>query len=391
MNFHDAQHFMRDRKIDAWLVHDFRGSNSVLAQLLPGKRFLTRRCALLVPAHGEAVILSSFIDASSFRNAGVKVDQYVSWPEYHGWLRTRLSQFQRVAMEYAPGCTLPVVSMVDAGTVEFIRAAGVEVVSSADLIQVCIARWSESALATHMKVSATTTKIMDGAWGLIRSRLAASQAVTELDVQRFILDRFAENGLETPDPPICAANAHAGDPHFEINPASPSQIHRGDFVLIDLWARSPGEENIFSDITWVGYAGPQPSARHQEVWRAVKGGRDAALKLAQDRWRNKQVAQGWELDQASIDVISGAGLGQYIKHRTGHSLSPGPKVHGMGVNIDNLETHDTRELLPGVGFTIEPGAYLPEFGIRSEINVYVDPAKGPIVTSCMQDEIVRLA
>jgi Xaa-Pro aminopeptidase len=209
--------------------------------------------------------------------------------------------------------------------------------------------------------------------------------------------RFATDGLETCDPPIVGVNAHAGDPHFEVSATSPAPIRRGDWVLIDLWARVPDDENIYSDITWVGFCGREVPAKHKRVFETVRAARDAALTRAQQAWKAGERIQGWQLDDAAREVIVGAGFEGAIRHRTGHSLSPGPKVHGVGMNLDNLETHDTREMISGIGFTIEPGIYLPDtaggeggFGVRLEINVFVDPHKGPVVTSCLQDDVVLL-
>lgn len=389
--FEAAQEFMQSRGIDAWLVHDFRSSNSVLGALVPGKRFLTRRVELLIPARGEATVLAHHIDAAQFASCGVRVEKYLTWQEYRAWILGIGLGRTRVAMEYAPGATLPVVGVVDAGTVELVRSAGVEVVSSADIIQVSVARWSEVALAGHRVASAKVNAIKDDAFGFIRGSLAGGTPVNEHQVQQRVLAAFAREGLETPDGPIVAANSHAGDPHFEVSELNPAAIRKGDWVLIDLWARVPGDENIFSDITWVGYCGQDVPPRHLAVYEAVTGARDAALACAQSSWAKKQRVQGWQVDEASQVVLRGSGFGEFIRHRTGHSLSPGPKVHGVGVNIDNTETHDTREVLPGVGFTIEPGLYLPEFGVRSEINVFMDPVKGPVVTSEIQREVLKLA
>ena len=213
--------------------------------------------------------------------------------------------------------------------------------------------------------------------------------MTELEVQQHIVSAFRDGGLEFPEPPIVACNAHSGDPHFEVSESSPARIQKGDWVLIDLWARLPGEENIFSDITWVGCAG-QPTAKQREVFDVVKRARDACVDSAKRAWNARQPQQGWQLDDAAREVIISAGYGEFVRHRTGHSLSRGPKVHGLGVNIDNLETHDTRQVMPGVGYTVEPGVYLPEFGVRLEINIFVDPTNGPTITSCVQDQIVAL-
>lgn len=421
MSFASLQTFMVERRIDAWLVHDFRGSNAVLSRLLPhpeGRpRHLTRRLDLVIPARGRAVLLANPLDAGQFAgpNIGLNLDleirKYISWGELHARLAEALAGCVRVAMEYAPGCTLPVVSTVDAGTVELVRAMGVEVVSSADLIQVSIARWSERAVAQHERDSTAVDTVKNEAFEQIRQAIKAGRTLTERDVQLFIQRRFTELGLEFPDGPIVAVNAHAGDPHFEPSATNPSPIRRGDWVLIDLWARKAAstrpdggfdkdQELIYSDITWTGFCGARAECppRCIEVFNAVREARDAAVECAHRGWKGGQAVQGWQLDDAARNVLIARGLGSAIRHRTGHSLSPGPMVHGLGMNLDNLETRDTRQMLPGIGFTVEPGAYLPEeivqgplgerrgFGVRNEINVYVDPSRGPLITSRSQDE-----
>ena len=384
-----AQDFLRRQQIDGWLVYDFRGTNPVLNQLLPGKRWTTRRAMLFIPANGPPVLLNHSIDAGQFANVEVQCESYLSWSDLHQWLVRQTAGARRVAMDYAPGGALPAVSIVDAGTVELVRALGIDVVSSADLVQACLAVWSVDAQHNHAKASCEVAGIKDRAFDFIRQSLRRGQSVMEVEVQQHIVSAFNDAGLEFPEPPIVACNEHSGDPHFEVSAKSATRIQKGDWVLIDLWARVPGEENIFSDITWVGCAG-EPSAKQREVFGVVKRARDACIDSAKLAWSAKQPQQGWQLDDAARDVIIGAGYGDVIKHRTGHSLSRGPKVHGLGVNIDNLETHDTRQVLPGIGYTVEPGVYLPEFGVRLELNVFVDPNKGPTITSCVQDEIVSL-
>jgi len=390
-NFDSVRSYMRDQKIDAWLVYDFRGSNPVLAQLLPGQRWTTRRAVLFIPTDGEPVLLAHGIDEHQFDGVPVKRELYLSWQDLGNWLAAAVAGRNRVAMEYAPGGTLPVVSITDAGTVEMVRSLGAEVVSSANLIQVCVATWSPAAQEGHASASTKVNCIKDEAFALIKDRLTKSQRVHEHEVQQFILDQFKAAGLEATEPPIVAVNAHSGDPHYEPSADKPTPIQRGDWVLIDLWARLPTEANVYSDITWVGFAGREVSPRHREVFNAVRAARDAAVKRSQDAWRRRESVQGWQLDDAARNVIIDAGFAHGIRHRTGHSLSPGPMVHGLGMNLDNLETHDTREMLPGIGFTIEPGIYLPEFGVRLEINLFVDPQRGPTITSGVQDEPILLA
>ncbi len=392
MDLAAVQNYMREQRIDAWLVYDFRGSNAVLAQLLgSGVKPSSRRAALLIRAAGEPLLLLHPLDQHQFPRDRVRVEHYLNWQQLRDWLARNLSGMTRVAMEYSAGAALPVVALVDAGTIELVRSLGVEVCSSANLIQISVARWSRAAYLGHLEASRRVTHAKDRAFELIRASIAAGKPLYELDVQQQILTSFREAGLEWPDPPIVAVNAHAGDPHYEPSVHTPTQICAGDWVLIDLWARLPGDENVFSDITWVGFVGPQVPEEHRRVFDAVRLGRDRAVELAQACWKRGERLEGWQLDEATRSVIIEAGYEHGIKHRTGHSLSPGPKVHGMGVNLDNFETHDTREVLAGIGFTVEPGVYLPNFGVRLEINVFVDPEHGPQVTSCVQDEILKLA
>jgi Xaa-Pro aminopeptidase len=390
---------MASANIDAWLVYDFRGNSPVLPLLLPpppppAKRWTTRRVWLFIPGKGTPRLLVHHIDAAQFEGThappGVALDKYLTWQEMHAWLARHVGG-RRVAMEYAPGNALPVVSVTDAGTVELVRALGAEVASSADLVQVFAARWPAESVKVHAEVSCLVTGIKDAAFAMIRDRVAAKGEVAEHEVQAMMRDRFTQAGLEYLDGPIVARGPHSGDPHFEPTPDNPTPIRKGDWVLIDLWARMPGRHNIFSDITWVGFVGSKVPDEHQRVFDAVKAARDAALNLAQTAWRAGESVQGWQLDDAARSEIVSRGYSDFIRHRTGHSLSPGLLVHGLGMNLDNLETHDTRRMLPGTGFTIEPGIYTPAFGCRLEINVYADPKKGPTVTSCVQDEPVLLA
>jgi len=385
-----AQSALNARSVDAWLIHDFRGNNSVLTALLGRSYWTTRRVVLIVPSQGEPTLLVHAIDDSVLRAAPIKREVYLSWQDFRAALARHCAQWARVAMEYAPGAMLPVVSIVDAGTVEFIRSLGLDVTSSANLVQTCIARWSDEATANHERASKACATIMQEAFAKIRHALSTNTPTTEYQVQQFIMDRFKKEGLDTADTPIVGINGHAGDPHFEVSKDNPSTFKKGDWVLIDLWARVPGEANIFSDITWTGYCGSTVPEKLQTAFNAVLAGRDAAMNLVVDAAKSSRLLQGWEVDKICYDTIVSRGFQDGIRHRTGHSLSPGPKVHGVGVNIDNLETHDTRELIPGIGFTIEPGVYYPDFGIRSEINMHMHPTLGPRVTSSIQREVVIL-
>ncbi|MDX2177618.1 MAG: M24 family metallopeptidase [Candidatus Sumerlaeia bacterium] len=376
--------------LDAWLVYDFRGSNPLLAALLPCGTHLTRRVFLLLRPGRGPLVVASHIDAGQFASAGAELALYRGWEEMRALLARELAPLRRVAMEYSPGGALPVAGIVDAGTVELVRSYGVEVASSAELMQEVLAVWSDAALAAHLEDSAKVAAAKDSAFEMVRKALADGAPVTECKVRDHIRDCFSRDGLAWPDGPIVAVKEHSGDPHFEPTAERDRPIRKGDWLLIDLWARRPGNQHIFADITWVGACG-EPSAEQLAVFDAVKAARDAALRDARAAWAAGRAPQGWELDEAARRELLAPGYGDFIRHRTGHSLSPGSKVHGLGANLDNLETRDTRRLLPRLGFTIEPGLYLPAFGVRLEINVWMDPASGPRVTSPVQDAPLRLA
>lgn len=416
MDLKALQAFMRERGIDAWLLHDFRNTNSVFLRLFPhsgagvaagAKRHVTRRSFALIPAAGEAKLIVQSLDEGAFATSestkGLGRSVYSGWRELHATIAKELGGFGRVAMEYSPGDSLPVMDIAPAGVVEMVRAMGVEIVSSANLVQVSAARWGRGAREQHAVASKLTGEIMPGAFAYISERMKAGKEVFELEVAEWIRAQFKEKGLEWPDGPIVSVNGHAADPHYEPTERTPTQIRQGDWVLIDLWARVKGDENIYSDITWTGYVGKEVPKGMRKVFDAVREARDASVKLAKESWKAGRVVQGWQLDEAARQVFEKAGLMQYVKHRTGHSLSPGAMVHGMGMNLDNFETRDTREMLADIGFTIEPGLYLskegaekmcgagtPSFGVRNEINVYVDAKQGPEITSCVQDEPVLM-
>ena len=385
-----AQDYMRDNGIDAWLVYDFRGGNPVMWQLFGAKRRTTRRVFLLIPATGGARLLCHAIETDVFAGLGAQVESYRSWSEMRQWVGSALATCGRVAMEYSPGAKLPTLSWVDGGTLEWVRSCGVEVVSSAALFQVALTMWSEAALQSHLSACSHVVEIKDGAFDYLGESLRRGKDLTEFQVQQFIVDEFTRRQLDMDHRPIVGVNANSGNPHYEPTADICDPITLGDWVLIDLWARHPGEQHIFGDITWVAHAGAEVPAEKQEVFDLVKGGRDLVVQRLEQAWRAGDVLQGWELDQICREHVAATGYGDYFVHRTGHSLGPGPMVHGLGVNLDNLETHDTREILPGTGFTIEPGIYLPEFGVRLEINVYIDPQKGPTVTTPSQEEVILL-
>lgn len=385
-----AQRFLRDQNLHAWLVCDFRNNNPVMWQLLGFQKPTTRRAFLLIPAEGPARLLAHVIEQGVFAGTGVALESYTGWQQLHAWLQAALSRCRRVALEYSPGGALPITSWVDGGTLDLVRSCGVEVVSSADLYQTALATWSPEALASHLDACRQVIKVRDAAFAHLTQCLEQGRSCTEYELQQFILADFTRRGLETDHGPIVAFNAHSGDPHYEPQDQGSPSIARGDWVLIDLWARHPGPQSVYGDITWVACATPHPTAEQQRIFDMVKEACDLVVAHLRDCWGRGKPVQGWEADRIARDFISKTGYGDRFLHRTGHSLGPGRAVHGLGANLDDLESHDTRQLLPGTGFSVEPGIYLPHFGVRLEINVYVDPAKGPQATTPSQEEIVRL-
>ncbi|HUE75986.1 MAG TPA: M24 family metallopeptidase [Chloroflexota bacterium] len=380
-----AQRFLQASDLDGWLLYDFRHGNPIFWQMLGPPRHTTRRVYLLIPREGEPRFLAHRIDVGALAPFGVVTQSYVTWQDLESALPAFLGGATRLAMEYSPGCVLPVVSRVDAGTVELVRSLGVEVVSSADLMQFTIARWTDAEIASHHRAAGHLEAILARTFDFIRGRL--DTGVTELDTVQFMRQEFDAVGLETEDGPIVAVNAHSGDPHYEPTPQTSSPIRPGDWLLIDFWAREKGDHSVYADITWVSYVGREVPDQYRRVFDVVVAARDRAIDFIADAVSRSETPRGWQVDAAARDVIVAAGLGDFFTHRLGHSL--GRTVHYSGVNLDNFETRDHRALVPGVAVTVEPGVYLPEFGVRSEVNVLMSDA-GPLVTTPRQQEVTCL-
>lgn len=381
----DAQEYLQAENRPGWLIYDYLGCNPVLAQVAAPSGHITRPVFLFVPASGPARLLTHYVDAGKFAAAGLDTIVYRSRATLQAALLETLADCPTVAMEYSPQNGLPRVSRVDAGTIELVRSMGTEVVSSADLMQYATQRWSAAQLAGHRRAAAALGRIVHEAFAHIGERLADHP--TEFAVAEFIRRRFRAAGLTASDGPIVAANAHCSDPHYEPPPEGSSVIRPGDWLLIDLWAREDTPDSVYADITWTAYIGARPPARHQQVFDTVLGARDAALSFLADSHARGDAVQGWQVDDVARRYIAERGYGDYFTHRLGHSIHR--TVHGEGVNLDNFETHDTRRIIPGIGFSIEPGIYLPDFGVRSEIDAYMG-MDGPCATSPVQREIVLI-
>ncbi len=380
-----AQNFMAAEGISGWLLYEYRGLNPIFWDTLGPVSNVTRPCWLWMPAEGEPQLIVSFVDHGRFAHIEVETITFVNRQQMTARLREALMDAVKVAMEYSPNAALPRVSRIDAGTKEFVTGLGVEIVSSADLLQYASQRWDEDQLKSHEIAAQKLSQIVNEAFDHIGASLASG--ITEYAVAEFIRGRFREEGLVVTDGPAVAVNEHASDPHFDPTDPNAPAIKEGDWVLIDLWARLPGDDSMFGDITWTAYVGDKVPAKHREVFDAVIDARDAALDELEKAHRDGRVLEGWELDKVAREHITRSGYAEFFNHRLGHSL--GREVHSNAVNLDGWETRDTRKVITGIGLTIEPGIYLPEFGVRSEIDVFMSK-DGPVVTTEVQREIVLI-
>ncbi|MGC3999952.1 MAG: Xaa-Pro peptidase family protein [Anaeromyxobacter sp.] len=394
MDIRALQQSLTEQQLDAWLLYDFHGQNpTALTALGLHGHMLTRRWCYLVPRQGTPVALVHAIETGSFpKDIPGGRRSYASWQSFRGALSELLGGLgpkPKVAMEYCPEGAIPYLSRVDAGTLELIRGFGVEVHSSAELVQRFLCRWDLAQVESHKRALDGIDAAKDAAFAWIGGAHRRGETPLETEVQKFLMDRFAEEDLETDHPPIVAVNGHAGDPHYAPSDATPTPIKPGDLVLIDLWARGKGPRDVYADITWCGFCGDHPPAKLKEIWKVTTEARDVGLATVEKAFREGRALAGWEVDRAVRDHITAAGYGDRFVHRTGHSI--GGNVHGDGANLDDLETHDTRRLIPGLAFSIEPGIYLADegLGVRSEIDVFL-AADGPKVFAKIQKDLVRI-
>lgn len=385
-----VQAALRQFQLDGWLLCDFRGRNVLAGRVLGlTAGHSTRRWFYWIPAEGTPVKLVHRIESGALDSLPGDKRVYLRWQELEEGLAAMVPSGGRVAMEYSPRNSIPYVAQVDAGTVEVVRDLGAEVVSSGDLIQVFEAVWDKAAWQSHQMASQRVLGAFDHAWAYIAAEVRRRGEVRESEVQDALMRYFDQQGLVTDHPPIVAAGPNSGDPHYAPQAGSDAAIVPGSFVLLDIWGklREPGA--VFADYTRVGYLGDEAPEPIRRVFEIVTGARDAAIDRVRQAFARGDRLCGWQVDRAARDVIDKAGYGEAFIHRTGHSI--GQETHGNGANMDDLETHDERQVLPGTCFSIEPGIYLNEFGIRSEINVYVDADGNVHVTGNPQTEIHRVA
>jgi Xaa-Pro dipeptidase len=384
------QDALRKDGLDGWLLYDFHGSNPIARQIAgvsDGAKLTTRRWYLLIPAAGTPRALVHAIERDRLDHLPGDKLRYASHGELDAGLRTLVAGCSTVAMEYSPGCAIPYVSRVDAGTVDAVRALGVDVRSSGDLVQRFEAVWDDAALASHRTASAALYDIKDRAFAMVTDRLRAGTRVTEFEVQSAMATWFEEAGLVSDSRPVVAAQENAGDPHYLPTEERHRVIGCDEVLLLDLWGKLHAPGAVYADITWVGYTGTTVPPRYADAFAVIRDGRDAAVTFVCQAAETGRALQGWEVDRVARDQIASAGYGDQFLHRTGHSL--GEEVHGNGVHLDDFETHDVRRLLPGTAVTVEPGVYFDDFGVRTEIDLYVSEHSA-IVTGPKQAEILTL-
>jgi Xaa-Pro dipeptidase len=388
LNIEAIQKDLRAAKIDGWLFYDFRGRDPValrILQLPDGMR--TRRWFYFVPANGTPKKLVHKIETQALASLPGDTLYFSAQEELRGNLKKMLGRAKRVAMQYSPKNAIPYVSMVDAGTVELVRSTGVKLATSADLVQKFEACWSDAQLQSHLAAGRAIDKIVQQAFSLAAQSVREKKNMTEYDLQQWIRKRFEEEGVTAEEGPDVAVNQNASDPHYGPSRESSATIKEGDLLLLDVWGKQKTEGSVYYDITWVGYLGAKVPEKYAKIFKVVRDARDAAVDLIQKSVKAGKPLQGWQVDRAARRVIEKAGYGKYFFHRTGHNI--GQAIHGNGVNMDGLETHDARHLIPNTCNSIEPGIYLPEFGIRSEVDVYIDE-KEARVTGAVQHEILPL-
>ena len=389
MQTDDVQKAIRTSGLDGWLFFDHHRRDPLAYRILNISTSVdpTRRWYCLIPAEGPVKKLVHQIEGRVLDNVEGVNYTYSSWSDQTERLREMLKGCSRIAMQYSPNCAIPYVSLVDAGTLELVRSCGVEVLSSADLVQQFEARWSEEQLKLHLEAGRRVDQIRRDAFDFIGERIRADASVTEYDVQQFILNRFGQSDLQTDHGPIVAVNQHASDPHYEPSLQSAVPIKAGDFVLIDLWAKLMESHAVYYDITWTGYCGEVIPSRIQNVFEIVRDARRKAIEFVIQSVAARRRFAGFEVDDVARNYIRQQGYGESFFHRTGHSI--GSEVHGTGANIDNFESHDERQIISRTCFSIEPGIYLADFGVRSEVDVYVGEGFAR-VTGEEQEELVRI-
>jgi Xaa-Pro dipeptidase len=388
MEIAEIQKDLRRAKLDGWLFYDFRGRDPIAQRILalpPGMR--TRRWFYFVPSKGTPKKLVHKIEAGALAAMPGDTLYYAGQDELRAGLKKSVGRAKKVAMQYSPKNEIPYVAMVDAGTVELVRSLGAKVFSSADLVQKYEACWTKEQLDSHLAAGRAIDRIVGEAFKYAADCVRQKKPLTEYELQQWILRKFEEAGIMTEEGPDIAVNANASDPHYAPTREKASPIREGDLLLLDVWGKQKAANSVYYDITWMGYLGTKVPEKYAEVFGVLREARDRAVNLITSSVKAGKPLQGWQVDKAARGVVEKAGYGKYFFHRTGHNI--GTSVHGNGANMDGLETHDVRHLIPRTCNSVEPGIYLPEFGMRTEVDVYLD-GKEARVTGPVQQEILPL-
>ncbi|MEL7497480.1 MAG: M24 family metallopeptidase [Planctomycetota bacterium] len=373
---------------DGWLLYDFRGLNVLAMRVLGIEQSGSRRFFYFVPAHGSPVKLVHRIESSALDHLPGEKIVYLAWEELHAGIEKLVGNGKRIAMEYSPENANPYVSKVDGGTIELVSKYGAEIASSGNLIQYFEARWSPEQWQLHLAADQLNRQAFDLAFDMIANHVRNGKPIREMEVQDAVMDFYGANNMTTYHPPIVAVGPHSGDPHYAPQRDSDSEICNGDFVLLDMWAKLDVPGGVYTDLTKVGFVGDEVPKTYADIFEIVAGGRDAGIECVRRAFSESRPLQGWEVDDATRKVIEDAGYGEYFIHRTGHNI--GQETHGNGAHMDNLETREDRLVMPRTCFSIEPGIYLDDFGIRSEINVYIDENNEVHVTGGCQTEVLPI-
>lgn len=383
----EIQRALSDAGVDGWLLYDFRGINPIASSMLHFEGMTSRRTFAFIPARGTPIALSHAIEQAPWKHwpSQWPKEVYSSWRSLEGFLAKQVGG-KRVAMEYSAGDAVPYLDRIPAGVIEMVRAAGAEVVSSGELVSRFYATWNATHIESHERAAEEIAAIAQRALRVAGERARTKQPIAEHELMAWILEQFRKANVSTDHGPNVSAGANAANPHYEPSADAPRLIREGDILLIDLWAREA--TNLpFADQTWMASVG-QPTSEAKDIWNAVMGARDAAIDLVRARAAAGQAVRGADVDDAARAVIEKAGYGQYFTHRTGHSIDS-RDIHGSGPHLDNLETREERLLVPGVGFSIEPGIYIPgKIGMRSEVNVYIVPGEAVVTPRDYQRELM---
>ena len=392
MDLNAIQTALRDKGVDGWLFYDFHNRDHLAYRILglDFDKMTSRRWFYYIPSDGEPVRLVHRVEMSKLDSLPGKKIYYHPWKELHEKLKEILGSPKSIAMQYSPLNNIPYTSIVDAGTIELIRSFGHEIASSSDLVQLFEAIIDENGYQSHLKACDIIQGIKNEAFAEIGSAVKGGRKVTEYEIAQLILRRFDEEGIDPGhDIPIVGSNDHPANPHFEPQEEGSYEFKKGDTVLIDLWGKLKAPGSIYYDITWCGYIGEDPPPKYVEIFNTVRDARKAAVEFVRKCFADKRPCYGWEVDDACRNVVKEAGYADYFIHRTGHSI--GEEVHGNGVHIDNLETKDERQLVPGICFSIEPGIYLEgEMAVRSEIDLFITLDGEVVVAGDEQEDLILI-